>query len=45
MDSCIAEKVMLPFSFDDREIEDLSIEEIVSGPPEYSQWNERNYLR
>jgi len=35
--------VMLPSSFDDREFEDLSIEEIVTGPPEYSQWNERNF--
>ena len=34
--------VMLPPSFDDREVEDLSIEEIVSGPPEYSQWEGRN---
>ena len=28
--------VMLPSSFDDREFEDLSIEEIVEGPPEYN---------
>ena len=35
--------VMLPSSFDDREVEDLSIEEIVSGPPEYSKWEGRNF--
>ena len=34
--------VMLPSSFDGREFEDLSIEEIVSGPPEYSKWKGRN---
>ena len=34
--------VMLPSSFDDREFEDLSIEEIVTGPPEYSLWESRN---
>ncbi len=35
--------VMLPSSFYGREFEDLSIEEIANGPPEYSQWNERNF--
>ncbi len=35
--------VMLPSSFDGREVEDLSIEEIANGPPEYSQSNERNF--
>ena len=34
--------VMLPSSFDGREIDDLSIEEIIKGPPEYSQWEGRN---
>ena len=34
--------VMLPSSFDGREIDDLSIEEIIKGPPEYSRWEERN---
>ena len=34
--------VMLPSSFDDREVKDLSIEEIISGPPEYSKWEGRN---
>ena len=34
--------VMLPSSFDDMEFDDLSVEEIVNGPPEYSLWNERN---
>ena len=29
-------------SFDGKELEDLSIEEIASGPPEYSRWNRRN---
>ena len=31
-----------PSSFDDKEFEDLSVEEIVEGPPEYTQWNNRN---
>ena len=34
--------VMLPSSFDDREFEDLTIEEIADGPPEYGEWNKRN---
>ena len=36
-------EVMLPSSFDGREVKDLSIEEIANGQPEYSQWNERNF--
>ena len=31
-----------PSSFDDKEFEDLSVEEIVEGPPEYTQWTNRN---
>ena len=34
--------VMLPSTFDDKEFEDLTIEEIADGPPEYSQWSKRN---
>lgn len=34
--------VMLPSSFDGREVEDLSFEEIVKGPKEYSSWESRN---
>jgi hypothetical protein len=34
--------VMLPSSFDDKEFEDLTIEEIADGPAEYSEWNQRN---
>ena len=34
--------VMLPSSFDDMEFDDLTVEEIIKGPPEYSLWNERN---
>ena len=34
--------VMLPSSFDDKEFEELTIEEIVDGPSEYSEWNQRN---
>jgi hypothetical protein len=34
--------VMLPSSFDDREWNDLTFEEQVHGPPEYSQWENRN---
>ena len=33
---------MLPSSFDDKEFEDLTIEEITDGPPEYGDWNKRN---
>ena len=35
--------VMLPSSLDDGEFEDLAVEEIANGPPEHSQWNERNF--
>ena len=34
--------VMLPSSFDNMEFDDLSVEKIVNGPPEYGLWNERN---
>ena len=34
--------VMLPSTFDDNEFEDLTIEEIADGPPEYGDWNKRN---
>ena len=34
--------VKLPSSFDDKEFEELTIEEIVDGPSEYSEWNQRN---
>ena len=34
--------VMLPSSFDDKEFEELTIKEIVDGPSEYSEWNQRN---
>ncbi|MDB2639058.1 hypothetical protein N9Y91_08680 [Alphaproteobacteria bacterium] len=34
--------VMLPSSFDDREWNDLTFEEQVHGPPEYSGWENRN---
>jgi hypothetical protein len=34
--------VMLPSSFDDREWNDLTFEEQIHGPPEYSQWEDRN---
>jgi len=34
--------VMLPSSFDKRELEDLSLDEIASGPTEYSLWHSRN---
>ena len=34
--------VMLPSSFDDMEFDDLTVDEIINGPPEYSLWNERN---
>ena len=34
--------VMLPSSFDDKEFEELTIEEIVDGPSEYREWNQRN---
>ena len=34
--------IMLPSTFDDKEFEDLTIEEIADGPPEYGEWNGRN---
>ena len=34
--------VLLPSSFDGRECNDLSFEEQVHRPPEYSQWEDRN---
>lgn len=34
---------MLPSSFDDRKFEDLDIEEIANRPPEYGEWNKRNF--
>jgi hypothetical protein len=34
--------VMLPSSFDGKEWSDLTFEEQVHGPPEYSQWEDRN---
>ena len=34
--------VMLPSSFDGKDSDELTIEQIVYGPPEYSQWESRN---
>ena len=34
--------MILPSSFDDMEFEDLAVEEIADGPPEYSLWNRRD---
>ncbi|MDA0900495.1 MAG: hypothetical protein O3B35_05645 [Proteobacteria bacterium] len=34
--------VLLPSSFDSKDSDELTIEQIVHGPPEYSQWEERN---
>ena len=34
--------VMLPSSFDGKDSNELTIEQIVNGPPEYSQWESRN---
>lgn len=34
--------VMLPSSFDGMDSDDMTIEQIVHGPPEYSQWENRN---
>ena len=34
--------VMLASSFDDKEIEDLTVEQVANGPAEYSSWNGRN---
>ena len=34
--------VLLPSSFDGKDSDELTIEQIVHGPPEYSQWESRN---
>ena len=34
--------VLLPSSFDGKHSDELTIEHIVHGPPEYSQWESRN---
>ena len=34
--------VMLPSSFDGRDSDELAIEQIVQGPPKYSQWDGKN---
>ena len=34
--------VMLPSSFDGKDSDDLTMEEQIHGPPEYSQWEDRN---
>ena len=34
--------VMLASSFDDKEFEDLNVEQIADGPVEYTLWNRRN---
>ena len=34
--------VMLPSSFDGIDSDELTVEQIVHGPPEYSQWENRN---
>ncbi|MDA9959772.1 hypothetical protein N9E24_08235 [Alphaproteobacteria bacterium] len=34
--------VMLPSSFDGKDWDELSFEEQIQGPPEYSQWEDRN---
>jgi hypothetical protein len=34
--------VMLPCSFDGKDGNELSIKQIVHGPPDYSQWESRN---
>ena len=36
--------VMLQSSFDGMESDDMTIEQIVHGPPEYSEWENRNPL-
>ena len=35
--------IMLPSSFDGKDSDELTIEQIVHGPPEYSQWRSRNW--
>ena len=34
--------VMLPSSFDGMDSDELTVEQIVHGPPEYSKWENRN---
>ena len=34
--------VMLQSSFDGKDSDELTIEQIVHGPPEYRQWESRN---
>ena len=34
--------VLLPSSFNGKDSDELTVEQIVQGPPEYSQWEERN---
>ncbi len=34
--------VMLPSSFDGMDSDELTAEQIVHGPPEYSRWENRN---
>ena len=34
--------VILPPSFDGKECKDLTFDEQIHGPPEYSQWEDRN---
>ena len=33
---------MLPSSFDGMDSDDMTVEQIVHGPPEYSKWENRN---
>ena len=33
---------ILPSSFDGKDSDDLTMEEQIHGPPEYSQWEDRN---
>ena len=35
-------QLMLTLSFDGKDSDELTIEQIVHGPPEYSQWESRN---
>jgi hypothetical protein len=35
--------VILPSSFDNKEFEDLTVEQVANGPSEYSLWNNRNF--
>ena len=34
--------VMLASSYEDKEFEDLTVEQVANGPAEYSLWNGRN---